>query len=85
LSFKVVWSEVYERLNITNTDPVFGGYAGEFIRKSAQMEWNAAVGDYTFVSDPIATSSSSNSLKSAMNGTDRFSRRQAFLSHRSRI
>ena len=36
-----------------------GGFAGEFVRNSAQMEWNAAVGDYTFVSDPMMTSSSS--------------------------
>jgi hypothetical protein len=31
---------------------------GQF-RNSAQMEWSAAVGDYTFVSDPIVSSSSS--------------------------
>jgi hypothetical protein len=59
VSFKVVWSGVDQRLNITNTDPVFGGFAGEFVRNSAQMEWNAVVGDYTLVSDPIATSFSS--------------------------
>jgi hypothetical protein len=59
VSFKVVWSGVDERLNIKNTDPVYGGFAGEFVRNTAQMEWSAAVGDYTFVSDPIATSSSS--------------------------
>ena len=59
VSFKVVWSGVDERLNITNTDPVYGGFAGEFVRNSAQMEWSAAVGDYTFASDPIVTSSSS--------------------------
>lgn len=52
------WSGV-EWLNIKNTDPVYGGFAGEFVRNSAQMEWSAAVGDYTFVFDPIATSSSS--------------------------
>ena len=59
VSFKVVWSGVNERVNIKNTDPVFGGFAGEFVRNSAQMEWSGAVGDYTFVSDPIGTSSSS--------------------------
>ena len=59
VSFKVDWSGVGEKLNIKNTDPVYGGFAGEFVRNTAQMEWNAAVGDYTFVSDPIATSSSS--------------------------
>ena len=59
VSFKVVWSGVQQRANIKNTDPVFGGFAGEFVRNTAQMEWTAAVGDYTFVSDPISTSSSS--------------------------
>ena len=48
-----------ERLNIKNTDPVYGGFAGDLVCNSAQMGWSAAVGDYTFVSDPIATSSSS--------------------------
>jgi len=59
VSFKVLWSGVNERLNIKNTDPVFGGFAGEFVRNSAQMEWSAAVGDYTFVSDPLVASTSS--------------------------
>ena len=59
VSFNVVWSGVDERLSIENTDPVFGGFAGEFVRNHAQMEWSAVVGDFTFVSDPIATSTSS--------------------------
>ena len=59
VSFRVVWSGVGERVNIKNTDPVFGGFAGEFIRNTAQMEWTATVGDFTFVSAPLATSSSS--------------------------
>ena len=59
VSFKVVWSGVDERLNIKNTDPVFGGFAGEFVRNRAQMEWSATVGNYTFVSDSLGTSSSS--------------------------
>jgi len=59
VSFKVVWNGVDERLNINNTDPVFGGFAGEFVRNHAQMEWSAVVGDFTFVSDPIETSTSS--------------------------
>src|SRR4029077_17402575 len=58
VSATVVWSGVQQRVNIRNTDPVFGGFAGEFIRNKAQMEWTATVGDYTFVSDPLATSSS---------------------------
>ena len=59
VSFKVTWSGVDERLNIRNTDPVYGGFAGEFIRNAAQMEWTATVGDLTFVSAPLATSTSS--------------------------
>jgi hypothetical protein len=59
VSFKVVWSGVNQRVNIRNTDPVFGGFAGNFVRNAAQMEWIATVGDLMFVSDPLATSSSS--------------------------
>lgn len=59
VSFKVAWSGVKERVNIRNTDPVYGGFAGEFVRNNAQMEWTATVGDYHFVSAPLATSSSS--------------------------
>jgi hypothetical protein len=59
VSFKVTWNGVDERLNIRNTDPIYGGFAGEFVRNAAQMEWTAVVGDLTFVSDPLATSSSS--------------------------
>ena len=58
VSFRVVWSGVNQRVNIRNTDPTFGGFAGEFVRNTAQMEWTATVGDLTFVSDPLATSSS---------------------------
>jgi hypothetical protein len=58
VSFAVVWSDVDERLNIRNDDPVYGGFAGTFIRNTAQMEWTATVGDFTFVSAPLATSSS---------------------------
>jgi hypothetical protein len=59
VSFKVVWSGVEERVNIKNTDPVNGGFAGEFVRNSAQMEWTGTVGDLTFASAPLSTSSSS--------------------------
>ena len=58
VSFTVVWSGVGQRVNIRNTDPTYGGFAGEFIRNTAQMEWTATVGDYRFTSDPLATSSS---------------------------
>ena len=59
VSFKVVWSGVGERVKIKNDDPVFGGFAGEFVRNSAQMEWTGTVGDFTFASAPLSTSSSS--------------------------
>ena len=57
VSFKIVWRGVQQRKNIRNTDPTFGGFAGEFVRNSAQMEWSATVGDLEFVSDPLSTSS----------------------------
>ena len=58
VSFTVTWRGVDERLKIRNTDPVYGGFAGEFIHNTAQMEWTATVGDFTFVSAPLGTSSS---------------------------
>jgi hypothetical protein len=58
VSFKVVWGGTGQRVHVRNTDPVYGGFAGEFIRNTAQMEWTATVGDYTFESDPLSTSSS---------------------------
>ena len=59
VSCKVEWSGVRQRVNIRNTDPVFGGFAGEFVRNAAQMQWTAKVGDFVFESDPLGTSSSS--------------------------
>jgi hypothetical protein len=59
VSFKVVWSGVDERLTIRNDDPVLGGFAGEFVRNTAQLEWRANIGDLLLVSDLLATSSSS--------------------------
>ena len=58
-SFKIAWSGVNSRLNLKNTDPVYGGFGGEFVRNSAQMEWSATAGNYQFASAPLATSSSS--------------------------
>ena len=55
VSFEVRWSGVLERVNIVNPD---NGFAGEFVRGHAQMEWSATVGDFSFVSEPAATSSS---------------------------
>jgi hypothetical protein len=59
VSFRVVWSGMEKRVDIRNTDPVFGGFEGQFVRNKAQMEWTAAVGDYKFASDSLETSSSS--------------------------
>ena len=56
ISFRVVWSGVNQRVNIRNTDPVYGGFAGEFIRNTAQMEFTATTDDFTLVSAPLATS-----------------------------
>ena len=56
VSFTVAWSGVEDRINIKNTDPVYGGFAGEFVRNSAKMDWTATVGDYQFVSAPLGTS-----------------------------
>jgi len=50
--------QLLNRVKIRNTDPVYGGFAGQFMRGSAQMEWTATVGDYQFVSAPLETSSS---------------------------
>jgi hypothetical protein len=58
VSFRVTWGGVGERVKVRNVDPVFGGFAGTFIRNSAQMEWTAKVGPYRFHSAPLATSSS---------------------------
>jgi hypothetical protein len=56
VSFIVEWSGVSERVNLKNPAQDFGG---EFVRNTARMEWTATAGDYRFVSDPLATSSSS--------------------------
>ncbi len=58
VSFRVVWSGVNQRVNIRNTDPLYGGFAGNFVRNTAQMEWTAVTDDFTFVSAPLRTSSS---------------------------
>jgi hypothetical protein len=60
LTFTVDWSGVNERVNIKNTNPAAngGGFAGEFVRNSAKMQWHAQIGDLLYVSDAIGTSSS---------------------------
>jgi hypothetical protein len=61
VSFAVEWSGVNERVNVKNTDPPAdgGGFAGEFVRNTARMDWSATVGHVTYESDALATSSSS--------------------------
>lgn len=59
VSFKVIWSGAGEEVQVRNTDPVYGGFEGEFIRNSAQMEWRGTVGNLKFESDALNTSSSS--------------------------
>lgn len=58
VSFRVVWSGVLDRVKIRNTDPVYGGFGGSFVYNTAQMEWTASAGDFTFASGPLASSSS---------------------------
>jgi hypothetical protein len=55
VSFEVRWQGVEQRVSIEDPDTDF---AAEFVRGRAQMEWSAVVGDYTFQSAPIDTSSS---------------------------
>jgi hypothetical protein len=55
VSFEVHWSGVGDRINIKDA---IGGFGGDFVRGSAQMAWSAVVGDCTFQSDPLETSSS---------------------------
>ncbi len=57
VSFLVEWKGKNQRVNIRNTDPVYGGFEGQFIYNTARMEWSATVGDLSIVSDPIGASS----------------------------
>src|SRR5207249_4332976 len=61
VTFTVEWSGIKERVKIRNNNSPSsgGGFAGDFIRNAAQMQWTATVGDFLFVSDPLTTSSSS--------------------------
>ena len=43
---------------INSTDPTKGIFSGTFAQCTAQMEWEAEVGDFTFNSDPLRTSHS---------------------------
>ena len=55
VSFEVRWQGVVQRVHVEDPDTDF---RAEFVRGRAQMEWSAIVGDYTFQSAPIETSSS---------------------------
>jgi hypothetical protein len=62
VSFTCRWGGVEQRVKIRNDDPVYGGFAGDFIYNRAQLQWSGTVGDLSFVSDPISASSSSFAL-----------------------
>jgi len=55
VSFEVRWFGVDDRANVKNPG---NGFAGEFVRNQAQMEWTATSGDYHYVSAPLSTSAS---------------------------
>ena len=55
VSFEVRWSGADKRVSLHDED---AGFAAEFVRGKAQMQWSAVVGDYRFTSDPLNTSSS---------------------------
>ena len=57
VSFLVEFSGINQRVKIRNTDPVYGGFEGQFIYNTARMEWSATVGDLSIVSDPLGASS----------------------------
>jgi hypothetical protein len=43
---------------VNSTDPTKGILSGTFAQASAQMEWSAQAGDFSFESEPLATSQS---------------------------
>ena len=59
ISFHVVWKGTGPSSDINSTDPTKGIFAGTFIQATAQMEWSAAAGDFTFESDRLENSMSS--------------------------
>jgi hypothetical protein len=58
VSFKVVWTGGVASMPVNSTDPTKGIFSGTFAQASAQMEWQAAAGDFTFQSDPLESSHS---------------------------
>ena len=57
-SFNVVWTGGLVSMPVNSTDPTKGIFAGTFASCTAQMEWSAQAGDFTFQSDPLETSQS---------------------------
>jgi hypothetical protein len=55
VSFEVRWFGAGDRANNKNKA---NGFAGEYVRNQAQMEWTATVGDFRYVSAPASTSAS---------------------------
>jgi hypothetical protein len=58
VSFKVVWTGGVTMMPVASTDPTKGIFSGTFAQAPAQMEWQAAAGDFSFQSDPLETSQS---------------------------
>ncbi len=58
VSFEVVWRGGAASMPINSTDPTKGIFSGIFAQAPAQMEWEAAAGEFTFQSDPLETSQS---------------------------
>jgi len=56
VSFRVEWRADGPPVSVNNPAQ---GFAAELARGTAQMEWTARVGDYTFQSDPLPSSMSS--------------------------
>jgi hypothetical protein len=70
ISFKVVWQGGVTMMPVTSTDPTKGIFSGTFATCTAQMEWQAQAGDFTFASDPLENSQSSFAqIGSEMNGS----------------
>jgi hypothetical protein len=58
VSFKVVWLGGTASVPVNSTDPTKGIFSGTFAQCTAQMEWQAQAGDFSFESDPLEASSS---------------------------
>src|ERR1700749_3200453 len=59
ISFRVLWTGGLVRMPVISKDAANGIFSGTFAQAPAKMEWGAAVGDFTFHSEPLKTSHSS--------------------------